>query len=87
MRPPKAAPGCLCASRPSAWLDPLEALQQTAWANFADPIGDLAVTTAGFGAIGRRIAALKLPTLIVMEGGYNTAYLGTNTVAMMQAFV
>ena len=51
-----------------------------------DPIGDLAVTTAGIGEIGRHIAALNLPTLIVMEGGYNTDHLGANTVTVLQAF-
>jgi acetoin utilization deacetylase AcuC-like enzyme len=51
-----------------------------------DPLGDLAVTTAGFTAIGERIAALNLPTLIVMEGGYNTGALGQNTCALLAAF-
>jgi acetoin utilization deacetylase AcuC-like enzyme len=51
-----------------------------------DPLGDLAVTTAGFTAIGDRIAALGLPTLIVMEGGYNTEALGGNTCALLSAF-
>jgi acetoin utilization deacetylase AcuC-like enzyme len=51
-----------------------------------DPIGDLVVTIGGFVEIGRRIAALGLPTLIVMEGGYNTQQLGTNTVAFLEAF-
>lgn len=51
-----------------------------------DPIGDLAVTTPGFAAIGARIAALNLPTLIVMEGGYNTEHLGINTVSFVANF-
>jgi acetoin utilization deacetylase AcuC-like enzyme len=51
-----------------------------------DPLGDLAVTTAGFVAIGKRIAALGLPTLIVMEGGYNTEALGRNTCAFLEPF-
>lgn len=51
-----------------------------------DPIGDLSVTTGGFEEIGRRIAALDIPTLIVMEGGYNTDHLGANTVMVVQAF-
>ena len=51
-----------------------------------DPIGDLAVTTPGFAAIGQRIASLELPTLIVMEGGYNTEQLGTNTVNLLAGF-
>ena len=51
-----------------------------------DPIGDLAVTTPGFAAIGARIASLGLPTLIVMEGGYNTEQLGANTVNLLAGF-
>jgi acetoin utilization deacetylase AcuC-like enzyme/ribosomal protein S18 acetylase RimI-like enzyme len=35
-----------------------------------DPTGSFAVTTAGLDKIARRIAALRLPTLIVQEGGY-----------------
>lgn len=51
-----------------------------------DPLGDFAITTAGFAAIGRRIAGLGLPALIVMEGGYNTEALGRNTVAFVGEF-
>lgn len=51
-----------------------------------DPLGDLAITTAGFAAIGERIAALGLPTLIIMEGGYNTEALGRNTCAFLESF-
>jgi acetoin utilization deacetylase AcuC-like enzyme len=50
-----------------------------------DPLGDLAITTAGFAAIGAKIAQLRLPTLIIMEGGYNTEALGQNTVAFLNA--
>ena len=51
-----------------------------------DPLGDLAVTTAGFAAIGERVAGLGLPTVIVMEGGYNTEALGRNTCALVGVF-
>ena len=51
-----------------------------------DPISDLAVTAPGFAAIGQRIAGLGLPTLIVMEGGYNTEQLGANTINLLAAF-
>ena len=51
-----------------------------------DPIGDLAVTTPGFAAIGAAVAALGLPALIVMEGGYNTGQLGVNTVNFLTPF-
>ena len=45
-----------------------------------DPLGDFAVATAGFSRIGALIERLNVPTLIVMEGGYNIGELGTNTV-------
>lgn len=51
-----------------------------------DPLGKIRVTTAGIGQIGAQIAALHLPTLIVMEGGYNNAALGTNIASFLLAF-
>jgi len=51
-----------------------------------DPLGDFDVTTEGFRQIGERIAALGLPTVIAMEGGYNNEALGENTVALVEAF-
>ena len=51
-----------------------------------DPLGDFAVTTAGFSRIGALIERLNVPTLIVMEGGYNIGELGTNTVALLETF-
>jgi acetoin utilization deacetylase AcuC-like enzyme len=35
-----------------------------------DPVGDLGVTEAGFAAMGRQLAELDLPLLVVQEGGY-----------------
>jgi acetoin utilization deacetylase AcuC-like enzyme len=52
-----------------------------------DPVGGFCVTTAGLREIGRRIAALDLPTVIVQEGGYRLDTLGENAVAFLQAFV
>jgi acetoin utilization deacetylase AcuC-like enzyme len=49
-----------------------------------DPIGDFALTTAAYPLIGRSIAALGLPTLIVQEGGYAVAELGENTVGLLR---
>ncbi len=49
-----------------------------------DPLGTFAVTRAGIGAISRRIGALGLPTLLVMEGGYNNAALGENVVELLR---
>ncbi len=51
-----------------------------------DPLGKIRVTTQGIAKIGQEIARLNLPTLIVMEGGYNHAALGTNIVAFLDAF-
>jgi acetoin utilization deacetylase AcuC-like enzyme len=51
-----------------------------------DPLGTIRATTAGIGEIGRRIAALGLPTVIVMEGGYNNEALGKNIVTFLGEF-
>jgi acetoin utilization deacetylase AcuC-like enzyme len=52
-----------------------------------DPLGDLALTTAGFRSIGTAIAQLGLPTLFVQEGGYAIQELGANLVALMTGFL
>jgi acetoin utilization deacetylase AcuC-like enzyme len=52
-----------------------------------DPLGGLAVSTAGFGKIAAEIVALGLPTLIVQEGGYLCAALGDNLAAFLQPFI
>ena len=51
-----------------------------------DPLGTIRVTTDGIGEIGKRIAALSLPTVIVMEGGYNNDALGRNVVTFLENF-
>jgi len=52
-----------------------------------DPFGGLRVSTGGFRAIGGRIAArLRLPTLIVQEGGYLCEELGENLKQFLQGF-
>lgn len=51
-----------------------------------DPLGTIKVTTEGIGEIGRRISALDLPTVIVMEGGYNNDALGRNIVSFLGGF-
>jgi len=51
-----------------------------------DLIGQFRITTGGFHEIGRRIAALRLPTVIVQEGGYLLDTLGENAVAFLGAF-
>jgi acetoin utilization deacetylase AcuC-like enzyme len=51
-----------------------------------DPLGTIKVTTAGIGEIGKRVSALGLPTIIVMEGGYNNDALGRNIVSFLGEF-
>ena len=48
-----------------------------------DPLGKIKVSTEGIGEIGRRISALNLPTVIIMEGGYNNEALGRNIVKFL----
>lgn len=52
-----------------------------------DPLGTIKVTTKGIAEIGKRIAALDLATVIVMEGGYANDALGRNVVAFLSSFV
>lgn len=49
----------------------------------ADPTGTWSLTPSGLSEVGRRIGALKLPTLLVQEGGYNIRSLGRNAAAML----
>ena len=51
-----------------------------------DPLGTIRVTTDGIGEIGKRIAGLALPSVIVMEGGYNNEALGRNMVMFLENF-
>ena len=44
-----------------------------------DPQSKVAVTTEGFGKLGRLIAELNLPTVVVQEGGYHLETLAVNT--------
>ena len=51
-----------------------------------DPLGTIKVSTVGIGKIAQKIASLNLPTVIVMEGGYNNDALGKNIYAFLSAF-
>ncbi|WP_031197022.1 MULTISPECIES: histone deacetylase family protein [unclassified Mesorhizobium] len=51
-----------------------------------DPFGGLTVTTLGFSHIGEAIAGLRLPTVIVQEGGYLCDALGDNLTAFLTGF-
>ena len=52
-----------------------------------DPIGIFSLTTAYFAQMAGRIAALGIPTVIVQEGGYNTATLGDNARTFVEGFL
>jgi acetoin utilization deacetylase AcuC-like enzyme len=51
-----------------------------------DPISHFALETADYTAMAQRIAALGVPTLIVMEGGYAIEALGANVAAFLAGF-
>lgn len=55
-------------------------------AHESDPFQGLAISTAGFGKIAARIAALELPTLLVQEGGYLSTDLGANLQSFLVGF-
>jgi len=52
----------------------------------ADGVGDFGVTLEGFGQIGRRMRALRLPTVFVQEGGYNVEKIGDCVGAVLKGF-
>lgn len=49
-----------------------------------DPFKGFAIETADFTTIGRDIAGLKLPMLVVQEGGYPSASLGDNLASLLE---
>jgi acetoin utilization deacetylase AcuC-like enzyme len=49
-----------------------------------DPLGTIKVSTNGIGEIGKRIASLEVPTVVVMEGGYANEVLGINILRFLQ---
>ncbi|MGB5346237.1 MAG: hypothetical protein WBN23_08735, partial [Woeseia sp.] len=51
-----------------------------------DPYQGFGITTPGFARIAQRIAALKLPTLLVQEGGYLCDELGDNLESFLRGF-
>ena len=52
----------------------------------ADPISHFRIATADYAGLGRRIAGLGLPTLIVMECGYAVDALGANVAEFLSLF-
>ncbi len=51
-----------------------------------DPISFFRLESADFSDCGRRIAGMKLPTVLVMEGGYAIEAVGINTVNVLAGF-
>jgi acetoin utilization deacetylase AcuC-like enzyme len=51
-----------------------------------DPLGTFKVTREGIAKVGKRIADLRLPTTVTMEGGYSNEALGTNIVTLLENF-
>ncbi|MCB1882543.1 MAG: histone deacetylase family protein [Geminicoccaceae bacterium] len=51
-----------------------------------DPISRFTLESADFTTAGRRIGALNLPTLFVMEGGYAIGPIGVNAVNVLAGF-
>ncbi len=51
-----------------------------------DPISFFTLQTADYIALAKRIAALGLPTLVVMEGGYAVDALGANVTSFLAGF-
>jgi acetoin utilization deacetylase AcuC-like enzyme len=51
-----------------------------------DPISHFALQTGDFTVLAEDIAALGLPSLIVMEGGYAVSQLGSNVAAFLAGF-
>jgi len=49
-----------------------------------DPIGDFALTTVGYHAIGARVAALGRRLVVLQEGGYHLGDLGENARAWLR---
>ncbi len=55
-------------------------------AHESDPFGGLSVTHRGFSGIGSLIGTLKLPTVLVQEGGYMNDALGDNLASFLSGF-
>lgn len=52
----------------------------------SDPLGQFEITHEGIREIAQRIADMKIPSAIVMEGGYNNDALGGNVTAFLAPF-
>ncbi len=52
----------------------------------ADPISGFRVPCGDFARLGDRLAAARLPTVLVQEGGYAVAEIGANVAGVLAAF-
>lgn len=52
----------------------------------ADPISGFTLRSGDYFEVGRSIAALRLPTVFVMEGGYAVEALGVNVAKVLEGF-
>ena len=52
-----------------------------------DPFKGFAIETADFEVIGRQVAGLGLPTLVVQEGGYPSPSLGLNLASLLKGLL
>jgi acetoin utilization deacetylase AcuC-like enzyme len=52
----------------------------------SDPESPLQVSNGGFREIGKRLAALSTPTVLIQEGGYDLGALGPDVMAVLEAF-
>ena len=51
-----------------------------------DPISGFTLKSADYFAVGQRLAAVGLPTVLVFEGGYAVAEVGVNVANVLEAF-
>ena len=51
-----------------------------------DPISRFRLATTDFLRLGARLRGVGLPTVLVLEGGYAAAELGTNAVNVLEGF-
>lgn len=51
-----------------------------------DPIGGFRLTESGLAEVGQRVAGVRLPSVIIQEGGYLVQRLGENAAAFLHPF-
>ncbi len=52
-----------------------------------DPVGGFTLETPNYAPMGEVLARLKLPTIILQEGGYVAEHLGANVLTFLQGFM